>query len=221
MRKLPVFLLLDTSGSMTGEPIESVKDGVQKLVEGLRQNPQAIETVYLSVITFDSSAKQVIPLTDLSSFQMVELDAGGGTQLGDALKLLKERIDAEVTKTTQKTKGDWKPLVFIMTDGSPNDDWEAGYNEYKNANVHITVACAAGHGADTSILKQITPNVVALDTADSASISSFFAWVTASISTSSEKVEKEGQEINLEKGEPPSQLDSELPAPPSELNIVV
>jgi uncharacterized protein with von Willebrand factor type A (vWA) domain len=66
MRRLPVYLLLDTSGSMTGEPIEAVKNGVQVMISSLRQNPQAIETAFISIITFDSVAKQVVPLTDLA-----------------------------------------------------------------------------------------------------------------------------------------------------------
>ena len=65
MRRLPVYLLLDCSGSMTGEPIEAVKTGLQVLVSALRQDPQAIESAYLSVITFDSSARQVVPMTDM------------------------------------------------------------------------------------------------------------------------------------------------------------
>nr|MBP6625757.1 tellurium resistance protein TerY [Chitinophagaceae bacterium] len=75
-----------------------------------------------------------------------------------------------------------------------------------------TVACAAGSGADTSILKQITDNVVSLDTADSSSIGKFFLWVTASIGVTSTKVEDSGQEVTGLK---------ELPPPPAELNIVV
>ncbi|EDN3960136.1 tellurium resistance protein TerY, partial [Salmonella enterica subsp. enterica serovar Typhimurium] len=55
MRRLPVYLLLDTSGSMHGEPIEAVKNGVQTLLTTLKQDPYALETAYVSVITFDSS----------------------------------------------------------------------------------------------------------------------------------------------------------------------
>ena len=71
---------------MSGEPIEAAKNGVQVMVSSLRQNPQAIETAFLSVITFDSTARQIIPLTDLSSFQMLDIKATGTTALGDALK---------------------------------------------------------------------------------------------------------------------------------------
>ncbi len=212
MRRLPVYLLLDTSGSMSGEPIEAVKNGVQVMISSLRQNPQAIETAFLSVITFDSIAQQIIPLTDLASFQMVDIKATGVTALGDALKLVSNKIDNEVAKTTLEQKGDWKPLVFIMTDGIPTDDWQSGLNEFKQRKTAFTVACAAGSGADTSILKQITENVVSLDTADSASIGKFFQWVTASIGVSSTKVEDSGKDVTGL---------NELPPPPAELNIVV
>lgn len=65
MRRLPVYLLLDTSGSMYGEPIEAVKNGVQTLISTLRSDPYALETAYISIITFNSSAQQVTPLTGL------------------------------------------------------------------------------------------------------------------------------------------------------------
>lgn len=212
MRRLPVYLLLDTSGSMNGEPIEAMKNGVQMMISQLRQNPQAIETAFISVITFDSVANQIIPLTDLASFQMVDLRPTGTTALGDALKLAANCIDREVAKTTAEQKGDWKPLIFIFTDGIPTDDWQSGLNEFKKRKTAYTVACAAGAGADVNILKQITENVVSLDTADGQSISKFFAWVSASIGVTSTKVEDSGKEVgNL----------SELPPPPSELNIVV
>jgi len=212
MRRLPVYLLLDTSGSMSGEPIEAVKNGVQVMISSLRQNPQAIETAYLSVITFDSVAQQIIPLTDLASFQMVDIKATGVTALGDALKLVADRLNNEVQKTTTEKKGDWKPIVFIMTDGIPTDDWQNGLNEFKKCKTAFTVACAAGSGADENLLKQITENVVRLDNADSASISAFFKWVSSSISISSTKVEDSGKEVTGL---------SELPPPPAELNIVV
>jgi len=212
MRRLPVYLLLDTSGSMYGEPIEAVKNGVQVLVSTLRQDPYALETAYLSVITFDNSAKQVAPLTELSTFQMPNIEANGCTALGEALTLLANKVDSEVTKTTAEVKGDWKPLVFIMTDGEPTDDLNKGLAEFKKRKFGMVVACAAGQGANTNTLKQITESVVQLDTADSATIKSFFKWVSASVSAGSMKVEETCQEVGGL---------SELPPPPPEVNIVI
>lgn len=207
-----MYLLLDCSGSMYGEPIEAVKNGVQVLVSTLRQDPYVLETAYLSIITFDSSAQQVSPLTELSAFQQPNIQASGCTALGEALALLAQKADQEVTKTTAEQKGDWKPLVFIMTDGEPTDDLNKGLAEFKKRKWGMAVACAAGAGANTNTLKKITECVVSLDTADSATIKAFFKWVSASVSSGSMKVEETGAEATTL---------SELPPPPPEVNIVV
>lgn len=212
MRRLPVYLLLDTSGSMSGEPIEAVKNGVQILVSTLRQDPYALETAFLSVITFGSAATQAVPLTELATFQTPSLTASGTTALGSALSLLADRVETEVAKTTADAKGDWKPLVFLMTDGSPTDDWKKGLDKIKKVRTGMIVACAAGSRADTTVLKQITEVVVQLDTADSNTIKAFFKWVSASVSTGSQKVDAGQKEV--------SGL-GDLPPPPPEVNVVL
>ncbi|KAA5605855.1 VWA domain-containing protein [Roseospira marina] len=211
MRRLPVYLVLDISGSMHGEPIEAVRNGMQMLVSTLRTDPYALETAFLSVIIFDDKARQAVPLTELMSFQPPTIEAGSTTSLGDALRVTKESIEREVRKTTAEEKGDWKPLVFLMTDGRPTDDWQKGLDTFREVSTGMVIACAAGPQADTTVLKTITEVVVSLDTADSSTIGAFFKWVSASISTSSKKVD-------LTKAE--STELSELPPPPPQISLV-
>lgn len=213
MRRLPVYLLLDTSGSMSGEPIEQVKNGLQMLVAGLRQDPYALETAYLAVITFDSTAQEIVPLTELTDFQPPVISARGSTSLGAALALVADSASKNVAKTTTTQKGDWRPMVFIMTDGEPNDDWQKGLARFNQEKWGVVVACAVD-SADISVLKQISgaENVVKLDTSDSGSINAFFKWVTASVSASSKSVEQAGKEVTGL---------GELPPPPPEIKVVL
>ena len=212
MRRLPVYILVDTSGSMYGEPIEAVRNGLQVLISSLRQDPYALETAFISVITFDSEAEQIIPLTELMGFQMPDIQARGSTSLGEALVLLADKIAEEVKVGSAEQKGDWKPVVFLLTDGAPTDDVNKGIKHIQTAKIGTFVACAAGPSADTDTLKRITEIVVSLDTADANSIKSFFKWVSSSISVSSQKIDQGGKEV--------AGLD-ELPPPPPELNVVL
>ncbi|MDR0549974.1 MAG: VWA domain-containing protein [Deltaproteobacteria bacterium] len=209
MRRLPVYLVIDVSGSMTGEPIEAVKNGIQTMLSALRKDPQAVETAYLGLISFSDTISS-IPLTELSSFQPPKLVASGGTALGGALSEVTKAAALEVNKGSQEEKGDWKPLVFLMTDGMPTDNVDKGIAEFKAFKWGTVVACAAGSGADTKLLSRITEIVVSLDTCDTNSIQAFFKWVSSSISVTSKRIETGAQ---------PDQI-SQLPPPPQEINLL-
>ncbi len=209
-RRLPIYLLLDTSASMSGEPITAVQNGVQMLASALQNDPQALETAYLSIITFESSAKQITALTELSQFNPPQLTVGGCTALGEALTLVSQCADKEVIKNTPETKGDWKPMVFIMSDGIPTDDLNAGLQEFRKRKWGMVVACAAGVGCDPAELKQITETIIQLSTADAESIKAYFKWVSQSIATNSKSVGATNQEMTKD----------QLPPPPPEITIL-
>ncbi len=180
------------------------------LVAALRQDPYALETAWLSVIAFDSRARVEVPLTELTSFQPPTLSANGSTCLGSALTLVSECASKELVKTTPTTKGDWKPMVFVMTDGAPTDDWKQGLNRFRQEKWGIVVGCSID-GGDESVLKEISGSVVQLNTADSSAIKAFFKWISASVSQGSKSVEQGGKEV---------QGLSELPPPPPEIKVV-
>ncbi len=205
---MPVYLVLDCSGSMSGEPIEAVRQGMRTLLGELKGDPQALETVYLSVITFDSTARQVVPLTELILVKEPKLQATGTTALGAALGLLSERIEKEVRRTTAEQKGDWRPLIFLMTDGEPTDAWERQADAIKAARPGNFIACAAGAGANEAVLKRVTEIVVRLNDLEPDTLSQFFKWVSASVTTTSQNVA----------AKPDSPVN--LPPPPPQIQIL-
>lgn len=208
-RRLPVYLLLDCSGSMSGEPIEAVRQGVKALLADLRSDPQALETAYLSVIAFSSSARQISPLTELMLFKEPALEAQGSTSLGEALSLLEKCIENEVRKSTATQKGDWKPLVFLMTDGQPTDTWEPAAERIRRQERCNMIACAAGSGADSALLKKIAGLVVELNNLKPDTLKAFFKWVSVSIKSTSVNVARACETTPLN-----------LPPPPPEVRMV-
>ena len=189
LRRLHVYFLLDTSGSMRGEPIHSVNVGMQSMLSALRQDPYALESVHLSIITFDIAAREYLPLTPLADVQIDEIQVpdAGATFLGAALELLIGCLDRDLKKSTTDTKGDWRPLLFIMTDGSPSDlhAFRQAIPELKRRNLASIVVCAAGPKAKEEVLRELTDRVVMLDTMDAATFSGFFKWVSASVAAGS------------------------------------
>lgn len=211
MRRLPVYLLLDTSGSMRGEPIESVKVGLQSMLSSLRQDPQALESVHIAIITFDRDVKTIAPLTSLEDFQVPDLDTpdSGPTHLGLALEELCKTVDRDVIKNSGDAKGDWKPMLFIMTDGSPSDKmlFKEMIPKTRALNFAMIVACAAGAKAKKDELTPLADHVVSLDTMDSSTFAGFFKWVSDTIGAGSTSMGVTAT--------PP------LPPPPPEVHVVV
>lgn len=211
MRRLPVYLLIDTSGSMKGEPIESVKVGIESMIATLRQDPYALETVNISIITYDKDVKVVIPLTPLEDFQLPNIVTpdSGPTHTGAALKILCSQIEKEVKLSTPEQKGDWMPLLFIMTDGHPSDIM--AYNQVvpkvKKLKLAGIIACAAGMKAKIDPLKQLTDQVYSLDTLDSSGFKKFFKWVSDLIEVGNKSVGATDELV--------------LPPPPEEVNVII
>lgn len=203
MRRLPVYLLIDTSTSMRGEPIEAVKTGIQSLLDSLCKNPYALETVCLSIITYNAHAEQKLPLTELYKIKLPELAAKGRSALGEALELLANRVDIEVRKNTPEAKGDWKPLLFILSDGGYSGPIAKPIAEFKKRKFGVVVACAAGIKSHIDVLRKVTDNIIRISSTDATSIKSYFKWISSSISTTSAKIEVAGTEENAMNGLPP------------------
>lgn len=190
MRNLPVYVLLDCSESMAGASVEAVQDGLGTLLSQLRRNPYALETVLLSVITFSNEARQLFPLTEIAAISLPTLSVRPGTALGEAFVLLRDCIRREVHKPTEEEKGDFRPLVFLITDGQPTDEWRdavaklAGIRP-RPANIYV-IGC--GEDIDFGTLNSISDCVFHMKDMSPNLFSKLFVWMSASIQNSSEAI---------------------------------
>jgi uncharacterized protein YegL len=210
MRRLPVYLLLDTSGSMRDEPIEAVKVGLATLLSSLRKDPYALETVYLCLLTFDREVKELVPLTSLENFVLPSISnpQPSPTMTGLALERVCQLVDRDVRRTTPDDRGDWSPLLFVMTDGGASDaqHFNAMIAEVQRRGFGTIVGCAAGPKSKPDELRKLCQHVVTLDTMDGHSFNSFFQWVSTAVATGNQSA---GLAAQLE-----------LPPPPPDINLV-
>lgn len=190
MRKFPIFLVVDVSESMAGEPLTQLETGIRAVASDLLSDPYALETAWISVIGFAGRPRTLTPLTELMDFVPPHLPVGGGTGLGAALVHLMDEIDRIVTPSTSERKGDWKPLVFLMTDGVPTDDPRAAIARWKSGYAHrvALVAVSIGGGADERLLRQLTDDIIAFDDTTEGAFKRFIGWITNSVKSSTRSV---------------------------------
>src|ERR1700681_2139861 len=108
MRRLPIFFVLDVSESMAGDSRVRLDQGLRRLVQQLRTDPYALETVFVSVIVFAGKAKTLQQPLELVEFTFPELPVGGGTALGVALDHLMADLERNVIRSAPDKKGDWR-----------------------------------------------------------------------------------------------------------------
>lgn len=222
MRKLPVFFLIDLSESMIGEPIEKVRKGMERLIRSLKKNPYALETVWIEIIGFAGKAKIIEPFEELPLFYPPDFPIGGGTAISNGLSFLMKEIDSKVSSSTSDAKGDWKPLVFIFTDGQPTDNYESVITKWQSRYKPKcqTLMATLGDISNSNFINSIADNAIQLDESNEESFDSYFKWLTDSIVSSSIQV-SEGTEptaeimelesglsnIDLSKNSSPTQID--------------
>lgn len=163
-RFVPLYLILDSSGSMEGEPLQAVLKGLEIFKQELEADPAAASIVRVGVIAFNNEAEFVTDgLVSVRDLQIPELTASGGTYLEKAFELAEESIDRDVKIAVKGgQRGDYKPSILVFTDGYPSsNEWKASRKALLNRGddlVHIQKIMAVGCGPDIeeAILQEIS-----------------------------------------------------------------
>ena len=187
--RCPVILLLDTSYSMAGEPIQELNQGVQQFISETVYDEAASMSVELEIITFNSKVDIVMPFTPIYNVDKnpKPLTADGCTHLGDALELAIKEL-AKRRKTYQVNGIPYfKPWVILMTDGQPTDKWQESASRIKKMaeSKNITyLGIEIGSKVDHTTMLQLMPGrKPMLAKLDNLKFKKFFRWLTSSMST--------------------------------------
>ncbi|MDR1135431.1 MAG: VWA domain-containing protein [Clostridiales Family XIII bacterium] len=167
-RTMVLFLVVDTSGSMMGSKIGTVNSVIEEIIPLLKDvaDKNADAQLKIAVLEFASGAQWLTPNgpIELENFIWNDMDASGVTDLGDACSKLNEALS--VGKGFMKAAtGSFAPVIFLLSDGGPTDDYNKGLDALKQNNWFkkaIKVAVAIGEDADKFVLEEFVGNAEAV-----------------------------------------------------------
>ncbi len=154
-RALHLMLALDCSNSMRGEKIKSLNYAMRAALPAMRKaaedNPEA--DVYLRIVRFADDAAWLNDPQPLHAAEWQDLQAGGLTSLGGALTLMAEEL------TPERLSGNiLPPILILVSDGQPTDDYRAGFAAFEAAPLiksgAARVAIAIGTDVDRPVLQR-------------------------------------------------------------------
>jgi uncharacterized protein YegL len=174
---MTLFYLVDTSGSMSGSRIGTVNAAMEECIPLLKEVAAANDDaeIKVAILQFSSGCSWVTPASGpvgLDDIIWNDLQAGGMTEFGGALMELDKKLSRN--EYLQSQTGAYAPVILLLSDGGPTDNWEVGLNQIKQNNWFkhaIKIAIDIESGSDRSVLAQFTGNPEAiLDAKDTATL---------------------------------------------------
>jgi uncharacterized protein YegL len=154
--RCPCLLLLDTSGSMSGQPIRELNEGLVLFKDELMADSMAAKRVEVGIISF-GPVRVELDFQSPDVFQPPTLQASGDTPMGAAIEQGLEllRIRKEVYRNNGITH--YRPWIFLITDGGPTDHWQHAASLVKagEESKSFTFRAVAVEGANMEVLAQI------------------------------------------------------------------
>lgn len=165
-RQMVLFFVVDTSGSMQGTKIGAVNTAIREVLPELKDAGGADIDLKVAFLTFSSGCQWMYPTPIASdSFQWTTVDADGVTDLGAACRELNDKLSKN--GFLKAPSGSVAPVIFLLSDGEPTDDFESGINLLQQNNWFkhgIKVAVAIGDDANKDVLAKFTGNIEAVIT---------------------------------------------------------
>lgn len=198
-----VALVLDCSGSMSGAPIAMLNQGLIALEQELDSDPIASKRVRILVVAFgtpDADEISVSDWKDVMDFDPPQLTAHGTTPTGLAVKTALAEIEKEKARLKAAGITYKRPLLYLMSDGAPTDDWQSAAKEAVSAAAanKVSVFPIAVGPVDTSILSQFSPRGALK--LDGLKFKELFQWLSASVKSTSQATKGEAVQLPSTEG---------------------
>lgn len=183
--RCPVVLLLDTSASMRGEPIDELNAGVQAFQRQVMADETASLRVELAVVAFGGSVRLVQDFVTVDDLGPPTLEAYGDTPMGGALDLGLRTLEARKSVYRRHGIHYYRPWMFLITDGAPTDGilWQEAAMRVQEADLtrRLSFFTVGVQGADRTILQEIASPSRPPMMLNGLRFRDLFQWLSASV----------------------------------------
>jgi uncharacterized protein YegL len=159
---------------------------MNQLTAEMRSEPHFLETVWISVIAFASSASTLCDLTDIATFTPPNLPISDGRDWGAALEHLMTEMDRQVRWQSGESKRDLTPTCFLVTNGVPTADAGSAIQTWQNFNQRKVdlVGVPLGGQSESQMLEQFCDMVVTRDAGTQEPFRGLWTWMSRYVEAS-------------------------------------
>lgn len=122
--RLPICLVLDTSGSMRGQKIDTLNQGVKAFIDTIFENQITRYSSDIAILTFGGAVEKIRDFGDIEKDDIENFSAGGGTPMGEAVLKALEMLEDRKKQYQKNAVSYWQPWLFLISDGAATDDIE-------------------------------------------------------------------------------------------------
>ena len=196
-RRCPVILLVDTSASMSGDPIEQLNRGLSAFKEDALRDTQASLSIEVAIVTFGGQVKTVQDFVGIQTFQPHPLETQGATPMGEALVMAMDLVEKRKQSYKDSEIRYFRPWIFLITDGAPTDDWQAAAQRLREeeAQNRFLFFAVGVEGANFDVLSQISPSNRPPVSLKGLDFREMFVWLSGSMKRISNS--KSGEMLSL------------------------
>ena len=204
-KSMTIFFMIDVSGSMKGTKIGSLNSTMEELLPSLIGVGEASTDVKIAIMKFSTDVEWVTPEpVKIEEYQYWNrLEADGLTFMGDAFMELSKKLSRSTFLSSPSLS--FAPVIFLMSDGAPNDDWRKGLELLKKNSWYrygIKIAVGIGSHPDMDVLREFTGDpelaIQAHGAEELKRLIRFLAVTSSQIGSKSMSLTDDGRELTAE-----------------------
>ena len=198
--RVPICLVLDTSGSMSGDPINELNEGVQMFFKAIKEDEVAQFSAEIAIVTFGGTSNKILDFESINNQSVPVLNASGSTPMGSGVNLALDLLEQRKLEYQNAGVDYYQPWMVLMSDGGPTEPIESAVGrtcELINSKKLTIFPIIIGDDSGAKVISRFSPDKPPLKL-KGLNFKEFFEWLSQSVSRVSQSIPGEKIELDID-----------------------